>query len=223
MVLPHPALLMPTLHHLPRKDVNISLGYPLDRSLLARLADTVFRVRESRRPDGRTHLLPLDLIRHPYVRMLRLPPGNDGRTPHGKPLRPLLRLLEERLRSGRRLVDPAALTADLLDEVLGDLDGRGSGGPGRTDDEGCDEAFGPGPGTRHERVGGKLGKSGHPARGRRRSGRPVRSAADLRPPYLASLSPGRGAVCSGLCSGLFPTWPTTLWPTTRCPPTLCLP
>lgn len=68
VVLPHPALLMPTLHHLPRKDVNISLGYPLDRSLLARLADTAFRVRESRRPDGRAHWRPLlDLVRHPYV------------------------------------------------------------------------------------------------------------------------------------------------------------
>lgn len=145
VVLPHPALLMPTLHHLPRKDVNISLGYPLDRSLLARLADTVFRVRESRRPDGRTHWRPLlDLIRHPYVRMLRLPPETTDARPDGKPLRPLLRLLEERLRSGGRLADPAALTADLLDEVLGDLDGRGSGGPGRTDDEGCDEALGQG-------------------------------------------------------------------------------
>lgn len=148
VVLPHPALLMPTLHHLPRKDVNISLGYPLDRSLLARLTDTVFRVRESRRPDGRTHWRPLlDLIRHPYVRMLRLPSaGPDGRPDaapgEGKPLRPLLRLLEEKLRSGGRLVHPAVLTADLLDEVLGDLDGRDPGGSGWMDDEIRDENVG---------------------------------------------------------------------------------
>lgn len=144
VVLPHPALLMPTLHHLPRKDVNISLGYPLDRSLLARLADTVFRVRESRRPDGRAHWRPLlDLVRHPYVRMLRLPPeaadARGGAAPaEGKPLRPLLRLLEERLRSGSRLAHPAALTAELLDEVLGDLDGRGPG----ADKDARDEVLG---------------------------------------------------------------------------------
>ncbi|MCH5277449.1 MAG: PD-(D/E)XK nuclease family protein [Desulfovibrionaceae bacterium] len=141
VVLPHPALLMPTLHHLPRKDINISLGYPLDRSLLARLLETVFRVREKRRPDGRTHWRPLlDLIRHPYVRMLRLPPDAPGSAPSsgGRPLRPLLRMLEGRLRSGTRLANPAALVTDLLEKIRG---GKGSG-PATGGD--IDEALGHG-------------------------------------------------------------------------------
>lgn len=141
VVLPHPALLMPTLHHLPRKDINISLGYPLNRSLLARLIETVFRVCEKRRPDGRTHWRPLlDLIRHPYVRMLRLPPEAAGSaaSSEGKPLRPLLRLLEEHLRSGNRLVDPAALTSALLARVS---DKRKAPAQGGMDDEACDKAL----------------------------------------------------------------------------------
>lgn len=129
VVLPHASLLMPTLHHLPRKDINISLGYPLDRSLLARLVDTAFRVRESRRADGRVHWRPLlDLIRHPYVRMLRLPPEQTGANApaagEGLPLRPLLHRLEQRVRTGGRLVRPSLLVSDFLDDVLGDLDTR---------------------------------------------------------------------------------------------------
>ena len=143
VVLPHPALLMPTLHHLPRKDINISRGYPLNRSLLARLIETVFRVCEKRRPDGRTHWRSLlDLIRHPYVRMLCLPPETAGSAapPEGRPLRPLLRLLEERLRSGNRLVNPTALTSALLDKVS---DGRAVRGQGM-EDEACDKDLGQG-------------------------------------------------------------------------------
>ena len=37
VVLTHNGLLLPVLHHLPRKDVNISMGYPLERSPLFRL------------------------------------------------------------------------------------------------------------------------------------------------------------------------------------------
>lgn len=42
-------LLMPLLHHLPRKNVNISMGYPLERSPLARLVELMLRLQESRR------------------------------------------------------------------------------------------------------------------------------------------------------------------------------
>ena len=35
VVITHDSLLMPTLHHIPEKSINISLGYPLERSLLA--------------------------------------------------------------------------------------------------------------------------------------------------------------------------------------------
>lgn len=125
VVLPHSSLLMPTLHHLPRKDINISLGYPLERSLLARLTDTVFRVRESRRADGRVHWRPLlDLVRHPYVRMLQVMPAQEpadtGQA--GVSLRPLLHRLERRIRNGTRLLHFPAMVSDMLDEELGDLD-----------------------------------------------------------------------------------------------------
>ena len=45
-------LLMPLLHHLPRKNVNISMGYPLERSPLARLVELMLRLQESRRGGG---------------------------------------------------------------------------------------------------------------------------------------------------------------------------
>lgn len=149
VVLPDASLLMPTLHHLPRKDINISLGYPLERSLLARLVDTVLRVREGlshhEEPNARHYWRPLlDLFRHPYVRMLRTAPPCDGSSDssvdgsseqardsaHDSPkssessisLRPLLRLLEQRLRNGNRLTRLPDVVTELLDDILGDLD-----------------------------------------------------------------------------------------------------
>jgi len=127
VVLPHASLLMPVLHHLPHKDINISLGYPLDRTLLGRLVENVLKVRESLRPGGRHHWRTLlDLFRHPYVRMLRVfPPEEEDpemRTEEGIPLRPLIRRLEQRLREGSRLPELGVLLEDLLDDTLGDLD-----------------------------------------------------------------------------------------------------
>lgn len=49
VVLPHPSLLMPVLQHLPERELNISLGYPLERSQMARLADLALRLREGMR------------------------------------------------------------------------------------------------------------------------------------------------------------------------------
>ncbi|WMW66386.1 PD-(D/E)XK nuclease family protein [Nitratidesulfovibrio liaohensis] len=50
VVLPDTGLLMPVLHHLPDKDVNISMGYPLVRSTLVRLVETLMRLQETARP-----------------------------------------------------------------------------------------------------------------------------------------------------------------------------
>ncbi|MDR1947403.1 MAG: PD-(D/E)XK nuclease family protein [Desulfovibrio sp.] len=69
--LPHGDLLMPVLHHLPHTDVNISMGWPLSRSPLARLLDTAARLQEGRRGDAYYRRDLLDLLRHPYVKMLR--------------------------------------------------------------------------------------------------------------------------------------------------------
>ena len=40
ILLTHGDLLLPVLHHLPDKEVNISMGYPLDRSPLFHLLDS---------------------------------------------------------------------------------------------------------------------------------------------------------------------------------------
>lgn len=122
VVLSHDSLLMPTLHHIPEKGINISLGYPLRRSLLAQLVERILEVRSSMNGNGLVHWKALmALIRHPYVRMLGVN-NADGGNP--VPLRPFLTRLEARLRSGDRMVDAAACAADMADDLLGDLDGK---------------------------------------------------------------------------------------------------
>ena len=140
VVISHDSLLMPTLHHIPEKNINISLGYPLERSLLARLVERMLQVRESMDSQGRVRWKPfMDLLRHPYVRMLcvhgELLPGNfkldeqNYSDNQAHPLRPFLMHMERALRKGSRMVEPASMTADLLDEVLGDLDRESKGLP----------------------------------------------------------------------------------------------
>ncbi|KAB1440381.1 PD-(D/E)XK nuclease family protein [Pseudodesulfovibrio senegalensis] len=71
IVLPDAGALMPVLHHLPDEDVNISMGYPLERTSLARLVETIVTLRENRLDDGRYHWKDMvNLIRHPYIKML---------------------------------------------------------------------------------------------------------------------------------------------------------
>ncbi len=100
-----PALLLPVLHHLPDKNVNISMGYPLDRSPLWRLIEILFRVREARREDGRYHWRGLlEFLRHPYPRALQA--GEER-------LWGALQKLEERLLEGGRFADPRTLLEGL--------------------------------------------------------------------------------------------------------------
>ncbi|SHN59256.1 PD-(D/E)XK nuclease family protein [Desulfovibrio litoralis] len=47
VILPYTELLLPTLHTVPNKDVNISMGYPLAHSSLLRLIDLIMRLREN--------------------------------------------------------------------------------------------------------------------------------------------------------------------------------
>lgn len=130
VVLSHDSLLMPTLHHIPEKDINISLGYPLNRSLLARLVERILKTQERMDGEGRVYWRDLlALIRHPYVRMLAVPSEAGSR-----PLRPFLSLMETRLREGTRLVDTASCVQDLVDETLGELE--------KHPPEGCDEETG---------------------------------------------------------------------------------
>ena len=77
VVLPDSGLLMPVLHHLPDTRINVSMGYPLTRSPLFRLLDTLLRLQEGRRGEGYYWRDLADLVRHPYIKMLR-PLEEDG-------------------------------------------------------------------------------------------------------------------------------------------------
>lgn len=109
VVLTDSSLLMPVLHHLPDKDVNISMGYPLDRSPLNRLLDALLRLQANRSDEGRYYWRQvLQCLRHPYVNMLRTQDDN------GQPLllRDALRPLENLIREGTRFVDLVEVAND---------------------------------------------------------------------------------------------------------------
>lgn len=107
VVLPDTGLLMPVLHHLPAKDVNISMGYPLARSTLFRLLETVMRLQETRSENGLYHWREcIDLIRHPYLKMLEV----DG----VRPLPDIFHGVENRLRKGNRFLDLRLMMEEVL-------------------------------------------------------------------------------------------------------------
>lgn len=102
VVLTDSALLMPVLHHLPDKDVNVSMGYPLSRSPLNRLLDALLRLQAGRSDDGRYYWRDLlRCLRHPYLKMLAVNDA-EGRS---LSLRDALRRLEILIRTGSRFVD----------------------------------------------------------------------------------------------------------------------
>lgn len=111
IVLPDTGLLSPVLHILPRKDVNISMGYPLARASLSRLLETILTLQETRLDTGRYHWKELvALIRHPYLKMLRI--GEE------EPLRGVFHILEATLRRGGAFVAPLSLELDGGEETL---------------------------------------------------------------------------------------------------------
>jgi hypothetical protein len=104
VVLTDNGMLMPLLHHLPDKNVNISMGYPLARSPLGGLLEGLMRLQGGAF-EGNFYWRDLvRCLRHPYLNML-----NAG----GRFLREALRALERRIRSGSRYVR----LPDLLDET----------------------------------------------------------------------------------------------------------
>jgi ATP-dependent helicase/nuclease subunit B len=92
LVLPDPSALIPVLYSLPPKMlVNISLGYPLERTALSSLLEQLMRLQEGRDvAGGYYHQDYLTLIRHPYLRRLPTPSGKEGRI--------ILHFLEEKIR-----------------------------------------------------------------------------------------------------------------------------
>ncbi|WP_029893353.1 PD-(D/E)XK nuclease family protein [Desulfohalovibrio reitneri] len=92
VVLPDTALLVPLLHGLQEREVNISLGYPLQRSALGNLLENLMQAQERALEDGSIfHRDLLAVIRHPYLRMLRS--GDEDEVG----LRPVLRQWERSL------------------------------------------------------------------------------------------------------------------------------
>ena len=140
IVLPDTSLLMPVLHHLPDTDINISMGYPLARSPLFRLIESILRLQETRRGSGpyRYHWKSLiALIRHPYVKMLLPDRGKnqslsgDGSRNGSEDSRLFRRYLghaEQTIRNGRRF----ALPADIPDAAGESAFGTGEGAPARS-------------------------------------------------------------------------------------------
>lgn len=132
IVLADTALLMPTLHTLPDKGVNISMGYPLERTPLCRLLEAIMQVQSHRQPDGRYHWRSLrHCLRHPYLQLLSLrPPEKEGKEEgkadgqergEGKAgeavaLRGLLLRMEHVLRQGSRFVDVQELMEKALEK-----------------------------------------------------------------------------------------------------------
>lgn len=115
LVLTEPGLLPPVLHHLPDKDFNVSMGYPLERSPLCRLVEAILRLHMARRPGENADERPLyhwrallHCLRHPYLRMLG---GETG------VLRDAFQVMEEALRGGARFADPHSL-AEQAEENL---------------------------------------------------------------------------------------------------------
>jgi hypothetical protein len=105
VILPDSGALMPVLHHLPVKDVNISMGYPLARSSLLRLVETVLRLQETSPGPGRYAWREVvAFLRHPYLKMLEPRPG--------LPLRGLLREMEQAIRRGGTVFAPLAWAPD---------------------------------------------------------------------------------------------------------------
>jgi hypothetical protein len=100
VVLPDTSMLMPVLHHLPKRDVNVSMGFPLWRSPLYTLIETILRLQDGRMPGGYHWREVIALLRHPLLKFLRL--GEET------PLRLLFHDWEAAIRQGEKYLDPTA-------------------------------------------------------------------------------------------------------------------
>ncbi len=117
VVLGSASLLMPTLHHLPDTDFNVSMGYPLEKSSLFSLIEAVMRLQEGARggnmeeeassPRRYYWRQVLHCLRHPFIQMLSMPcsSGQQGVTS----LHSLWGHMEKALRTGHRFVSMEAL------------------------------------------------------------------------------------------------------------------
>ncbi len=120
IVLPDPGALVPVMHHLPAVEANISMGYPLGRSALAQLVETILTLHENADGAGRYAWRDLvALVRHPLVRMLRV--GGDeheGESTAEMPLKSAYVAWERHIRAAGAFQAPSEwLLAYDVDEI----------------------------------------------------------------------------------------------------------
>ncbi|MBF0122101.1 MAG: PD-(D/E)XK nuclease family protein [Candidatus Omnitrophica bacterium] len=129
VILPDATAVVPLLSAMPEgvKDLNVSMGYPLKRSSLYLLLQSIFKAQSSCR-DGRYYAKDLlAVFQHPFVKNLRL--GSDPAV-----MRVLVHKIEEALKgrlasdvAGQSFVELAALEGDetVLTEAFSLLRGMG--------------------------------------------------------------------------------------------------
>ncbi len=133
IVLTKPSLLIPMLHHLPNKDFNISMGYPLEKSSLFTLLDFIVTLHSVNVNHDKSSDLNdqtsqhnikyywrsfLHCIRHPYIQMLKsLPTQTKEAEVKGQPIRPILQHMEKILRHGSRFIKQQ----DIIDKTYNEL------------------------------------------------------------------------------------------------------
>ena len=119
IVLPSSDLLLPVLHSLSTKNINISMGYPLGRSPLAALLRSVVEMQDAsveipyEKKERKAQLYHwksiLKLLHQPYLRML----GEAGNLP----LREIFSKLEAIILTGERYISLAELSANLTQAI----------------------------------------------------------------------------------------------------------
>lgn len=109
IVLQDTNLLMPVLHHLEDKNVNISMGYPLSLTPLHSLITEIFDLLLRKRPEGRFYWRDLlRFIHHPLLATL----GNEEAN-----LRKAIDILDRDLRNGTKFVDINQLEQNCREEI----------------------------------------------------------------------------------------------------------
>ena len=108
LILARPSLLVPVLHHLPSKQVNVSLGYPLKRTLFGQLLTILLTLKEREREDGLFYWRDLlHFLRHPYLQRLSETEEYQGLD---------LAQLEAAIAQSQRFQDPASHLPKLFED-----------------------------------------------------------------------------------------------------------
>lgn len=97
IVLPQPDLLLPALHEIGDKAINISMGYPLARAPLRSLIASIFAMHMRKRPAGRFHWRDVrNVLQHPLFSVLECDAVS---------LRPIFSQMDHRVRLGGKYAD----------------------------------------------------------------------------------------------------------------------